>query len=72
MHKMSTHFRDNLWKNSFDPDSHPLMFDDGASASITNDLQDFIWKPTPIDNMKSERDSGKCRSHVPWDCKMEN
>ena len=46
MHKMLTHFRDNLRKNSFDSDSHPLMFDDGASASITNDLQDFIRKPT--------------------------
>ena len=46
MHKMSTHFRDNLWKTSFDSDSHPLMFDDGASASIMNDLQDFIQKPT--------------------------
>ena len=48
MHRMSTHFKDNLWKNSFDSDSHPLMFNDGASASITNDLQDFMWKPTPI------------------------
>ena len=48
MHNMSMHFRDNLWQNSFDSDSHPLMFDDGASASITNDLQDFIRKPTPI------------------------
>ena len=48
MHKMLMHFRDNLWKNSFDSDSHPLMFDDGASASIMNDLQDFIWKPTTI------------------------
>ena len=48
MHRMSTHFKDNLWKNSFDSDSHPLMFDDGVSASITNDLQDFMRKPTPI------------------------
>ena len=48
MHKMSMHFRDNLRKNSYDSDSHPLMFDDRVSASITNDLQDFIWKPTPI------------------------
>ena len=38
MHKMSTHFKDNLRKNSFDSDSHPLMFDDGVSTSITNDL----------------------------------
>ena len=48
MHRMSTHFKDNLQKNSFDSDSHPLMFDDGASTSITNDLQDFMQKPTPI------------------------
>ena len=48
MQKMSAHFKDNLRKNSFDSDSHPLMFDDGASASITNDLQDFVRKPTPI------------------------
>ena len=48
MHMMSTHFKNNLWRNSFDSDSHPLMFDDGASTSITNDLQDFVIKPTPI------------------------
>ena len=48
MHRMSTHFKDNLWKNSFDSDSHPLMFGDGVSASITNDLQHFMRKLTPI------------------------
>ena len=48
MHMMSTHFRDNLQRSSFDLDSQPLMFDDGASTSITNDLQDFMTKPTPI------------------------
>ena len=48
MHKMSTHFKDKLQKNSFDSDSHPLMFDDGASASITSDLQEFVRKPAPI------------------------
>ena len=48
MHTMSAHFKDNLWRNTFDSDSQPLMFDDGASASITNDLQDFVLKPTPI------------------------
>ena len=48
MHTMSTHFKNNLWRNSFNLDSHPLMFDDGASTSITNDLQDFMMKPTPI------------------------
>ena len=48
MHMMSTHFRDNLQRSLFDWDSQPLMFDDGASTSITNDLQDFKTKPTPI------------------------
>ena len=48
MHMMSTHFKDNLQRNSFDLDSQPLMFNDGASISITNDLQDFVIKPTPI------------------------
>ena len=48
MYKMSTHFKDNLRKNSFDSDSHPLMYDDGVSASIINDLQDFVRKPTLI------------------------
>ena len=32
----------------FDSDSQPLMFDYGASASITNDLWDFMTKPTEI------------------------
>ena len=48
MHMMSTHFRNNLQKIPFDSDSQPLMFDDGASASITNDLWDFMTKPTAI------------------------
>ena len=48
MHMMSTPFKGNLWRNSFDSDSQALMFDDGASASITNDLLDFAIKPTPI------------------------
>ena len=48
MHRMLTHFKDNLWKNSFDSDSHPLMFDDGASTCIANDLRDFMRKLTPI------------------------
>ena len=48
MHRMLTHFKDNLQKNSFDSDPHPLMFDHGVSASITNDLRDFMRKPTPI------------------------
>ena len=61
MHTMSTHFKDNLQRNSFDLDSQPLMFDDGASISITNDLQDFAIRPTPI-MAKSQRDSRMCKS----------
>ena len=48
MHTMLTHCKDNLQRNSFDSDSQPIMFNDGASASITNDLQDFMIRPTPI------------------------
>ena len=48
MHMMSNVFRDNLQRSSFELDSQPLMFNDGASASITNDLQDFVTKPTSI------------------------
>ena len=48
MHTMSTHFRSNLHRIPFDSDSQPLMFDDGASACITNDLWDFVTKPTAI------------------------
>ena len=48
MHTMSTHFRDNLQRSLFDLGSQPLMFDDGASASISNDLWDFLTRPTPI------------------------
>ena len=48
MHMMSTHFRNNLQRIPFDSDSQPLMFDDGASASITKALWDFVTKPTAI------------------------
>ena len=48
MHTMSTHFRNSLQRVPFDSDSQPLMFDDGASASITNDLWDFVTRPTAI------------------------
>ena len=48
MHKVLMHFKNNLQKNAADLDSHPLMFDDGASTSITNDLQDFVRRPTVI------------------------
>ena len=48
MHMISTHFRNSLQRVPFDSDSQPLMFDDGASASITNDLQDFVTRPAAI------------------------
>ena len=38
MHMMSMHFQNNLQRNSFHLDSHPLIFDGGESTSITNDL----------------------------------
>ena len=75
MHIMSMHFKDNLWKKSFDSDSHPLMFDDGASASITNDLQDFMWKPTPITRkVKGIAGSAEAtyRSTVKWKIEDDN
>ena len=75
MHMMSTHLRDNLQRNSFDSDSQPLMFDDGASASITNDLQDFAIKPTPImRKVKGIAGSAKatyCRT-VKWKIEDDN
>ena len=45
------------------------MFDDGASASITNDLQDFTIKPTPITRkVKGIAGSAKATYHrtVKW------
>ena len=75
MHMISTHFKDNLWRNSFDSDSHPLMFDDGASASITNDLQDFVIKPTPITRkVKGIAGSAKATYHgtVKWKIEDDN
>ena len=48
MHMMSTHFRNSLQRVPFDSDSQPLMFDDGVFASITNDSQDFVTRPTAI------------------------
>ena len=48
MHIMSIHFKNSLQRDPFDLDSQPLMFDDGASASITNDLWDFVTRPTAI------------------------
>ena len=75
MHTMPTHFRNNLWRNSFDSDSHPLMFDDGASASITNDLQDFVMKPAPITRkVKGIAGSAKSTYHetVKWKIEDDN
>ena len=48
MRTIPMHFINSLWRNSFDSDSHPLMFDDGASPSFTNDLQDLLMKPSLI------------------------
>ena len=48
MHSMTTSFDKGLNTTTFDTDSSPIMFDDGASTSITNDLGDFISTPTSI------------------------
>ena len=56
-------------------DSQPLMFDDGASTSITNDLQDFMIKPTPITRkVKGIAGSGKAtyRGTVKWKIEDDN
>ena len=73
MHRISTHFRDNQRRSSFDSDSQPLMFDDGASASITNDLQDLMTKPTPImRKVKGIAGSAKATYHRTVKWKIEN
>ena len=61
MHMMSTHFRNSLQRAPFDSDSQPLMFDDGASASITNDLWDFVMRPTAI-NQKVKGIAGSAKA----------
>ena len=58
MHTMSSHFRNNLQRTSFDLDSQPLMFNDGASTSITNDLQDFVTQQ----NVKGI--AGSAKAHI--------
>ena len=72
---MSTHLRDNLQKSSFDSDSQPLMFDDGSSASITNDLQGFTTNPTAImRKVKGIAESAKAayRGTVKWKFEDDN
>ena len=72
---MSTHFRNSLQRTPFDSDSQPLLFDDGASASITNDLQDFVTKPTAITH-KVKRIAGSAkatyRGTVKWKIEDDN
>ena len=75
MHMMPTHFRNNLQRIPFDSDSQPLMFDDGASASITNDLWDFVTKPTAITHkVKGIAGSAKATYHgtVRWKIEDDN
>ena len=75
MHMMSTHFQNNLQRNSFDLDSHPLMFDGGASTSITNDLQDFMIRQTLIRRkVKGIAGSAKAtyRGTVKWKIEDDN
>ena len=49
---MTTTWEDNVSKTplgrQFDSDSHTLMIDDGASACIANDRDDFIEPPTRV------------------------
>ena len=75
MHRMLTHFKDNLRKNSFDSDSHPLMFDDGAFASITNDLQDIMRKLTlitqKVKGIAGSAEATYCRT-VKWKIEDDN
>ena len=75
MHMMSTHFRNSPQRVPFDSDSQPLMFDDGASASITNDLQDFVTSPTAITcKVKGIAGSAKAtyRGTVKWKIEDDN
>ena len=41
--------RSRSWDRQFDSDSQTLMLDDGASACITNDRDDFIEPPKRVD-----------------------
>ena len=50
MHSMTTSFDKGLKRATFDPDSYPIMFNDGASASITNDLGD-LYQPQQVYNV---------------------
>ena len=48
MHPMATSCDRSMRRALFDKDSHAIMFDDGVSASITNDLKDFVSTPSHI------------------------
>ena len=75
MHMKSTHFRNSLQMVPFDSDSQPIMFDDGASASITNDLWDFVTRPTAIScKVKGIAGSAKATYHgtVKWKIEDDN
>ena len=63
MHTKSTYFRNSLQRVPFDLDSQLLMVDDGASASITNDLLDFVTRPTAI-YCKVKRIAGSAKQHI--------
>ena len=69
MHTMTTSFDRSLRKAPFDTDSHCIMFDNGASASIMNDLKNFITTPTCIKcNVKGISGNAQAtfRGRVKW------
>ena len=75
MPMMSTFFRNSLQRVPFDLDSQPLMFDDGASASIINDLWDYVTRPTAITcKVKGIAGSAKATYHgtVKWKIEDDN
>ena len=47
----TTWSREQIAKARFDSDAQSLMLDDGASACITNDINDFIHPPQKVDKM---------------------
>ena len=47
----TTWSREQIAKARFDSDAQSLMLDDGASACITNDINDFIHPPKRVDKM---------------------
>ena len=47
----TTWSREQIAKARFDSGAQSLMLDDGASACITNDINDFIHPPQKVDKM---------------------